>query len=93
MNYFGVNRKIPVENKYWEGPKERLKQNEVVTHLIIIDHKTLEYVPKNWDSVLKSYRTKFDVNLRIKFDSTYIYLTGKRKELQEEFGKLNEVRL
>lgn len=93
MNYFGVNRKIPVENKYWEGPKERLKQNEVVTHLIIVDYKTLGYIPNEWDSLLKSYKHKFGAIVSVKFDSANIYLTGKRKELQEEFGKLNEVRL
>lgn len=93
MNYFGVNRKIPVENKYWEGPKERLKQNEVVTHLIEIDLIKLEHVPKNFKFVHEQYRNKFKVETFMFFDKVKIYLTGKRKELQEEFGRVNEVQV
>ena len=28
MNYYGVNRKIPVPNKKWEGPRARLVSKE-----------------------------------------------------------------
>lgn len=87
MNYFGVNRKIPVENKYWEGPKERLKQNEVVTHLIEVNIHELRHV----NFIYEQYSDRFEVSVHRDFNTIKVYLRGKRKELLKEFSKLNEV--
>ena len=93
MKYFGVNKKVKVESKYLECPKERLKQNEVVTHLIEGDINKFDYVPDNFDFIHRMHGSKFNVTVNRKFDKVSVYLTGKRKELQEEFGKLNEVKV
>lgn len=90
MNYFGVNRKIPVESKYWEGPKERLKQNEVVIHLIEVNIHELRHVT-NFNFIYEKYSDRFEVSVHRDFYTIKVYLRGKRKDLLKEFSKLNEV--
>ena len=90
MKYFGVNRKIPVESKYWEGPKDKIKQNEVVTHLIEIDSREFIHVT-NFNFIYKQYSDRFEVSVHRDFYTIKVYLRGKRKELLKEFSKLNEV--
>lgn len=96
MKYFGINRKLVVESKYWEGPKERLKQHELVTHRVEISASELaktgmrtgQYTP--W---IDSQYPQFDKSIKVNHLGMEIYFNGKRKDLQEEFGKLNEVKV
>ena len=97
MNYYGINRKMPVQNKYWEGPRARLVNkekaaekerwlDEIITIVKTFRTTTLEgehTVTRAYEHYRKKYPTIKVYTERSAF-AVSVVLVGPRRVLADE---------
>ena len=89
IKYFGVNHRVKVENKYYEGPlKKRELENiieyKAVTKRITDDSRELYYLVKTIKDRFKSIG-EVEVYPRLNMFDYEIMVIGKKKYLRQIF--------
>lgn len=97
MNYFGINRKMPVPNKKWEGPKARLVSKEKAAEKersldeVIRVAKTFRSMSIEAEHIIRRalhhYREKYpsvDIHTELDDFTQRIVLVGPRRVLADE---------
>ena len=89
IKYFGVNQRVKVENKYYEGPLKRRELENIieykaVTKRITTDGRELDYLVKTIKDRFKSIG-EVEVYQRLTTFDYEIIVRGKKKYLMEVF--------
>lgn len=97
MKYFGVNKRVKVESKYYDGPTKKRDLEKVIEYKLF--SKRLTGDPREIDYARKIVRDRFKNNPEVEVYSKLNYFdyeiiaVGKKKYIKEVFGKLNEVKV
>ena len=89
IKYFGVNQRVKVESKYYEGPLKRRELESVieykaVTKRITDDSREIMYVTKTLEDRFKSIG-EVEVYPRLNTFDYEIMVIGKKKYLKQVF--------
>lgn len=89
IKYFGVNHRVKVENKYYEGPLKRRELENIieykaVTKRITDDSREVDYLVKTIKDRFKSIG-EVEVYPRLNMFDYEIMVIGKKKYLMEVF--------
>ena len=89
IKYFGINQRVKVENKYYEGPlKKRELENiieyKAVTKRITTDGRELDYLIKTIKDRFKSI-DEVEVYPRLNMYDYELMVIGKKKYLKQVF--------
>lgn len=90
MKYFGVNKRVKVESKYYEGPTKKRELERVIDYKLA--SKRLTGDPREIDYAIKIVRERFKNNPEVEVYSKLnhfdyeIIAVGKKKYLKEVFG-------
>ena len=89
IKYFGVNQRVKVENKSYEGPLKRCDLEKVikykaVTKRITDDSREIMYVTKTLEDRFKSIG-EVEVYQRLNMFDYEIIVKGKKKYLRQVF--------
>ena len=89
IKYFGVNQRVKVENKYYEGPLKRRELENIIeykaaTKRITTDGRELDYLVKTIKDRFKSIG-EVEVYQRLTTFDYEIIVRGKKKYLREVF--------
>lgn len=92
MKYFGVNKRVKVESKYYEGPTKKRELERVIEYKFA--SKRLTGDPREIDYVIKIVRERFKNNPEVEVYSKLnhfdyeIIVVGKKKYIKELFGDI-----
>ena len=89
IKYFGVNKRVKVESKYYEGPLKRrelesIVEYKAVTKRITTDGRELDYLVKTIKDRFKSIG-EVEVYQRLTTFDYEIIVRGKKKYLRQGF--------
>ena len=89
IKYFGVNQRVKVESKYYEGPLKRRELENIieykaVTKRITDDSREIMYVTKTLEDRFKSIG-EVEVYQRLNTFDYEIMVIGKKKYLRQVF--------
>ena len=89
IKYFGVNQRVKVENKYYEGPLKRRELENIieykaVTKRVTADGRELDYLVKTIKDRFKSIG-EVEVYPRLNTFDYEIMVRGKKKHLKQVF--------
>ncbi len=89
IKYFGVNQRVKVENKYYEGPLKRRELENIIeykatTKRITTDGRELDYLIKTIKDRFKSIG-EVEVYPRLNMFDYEIVVIGKKKYLRQIF--------
>ena len=90
MKYFGVNKRVKVDSKYYEGPTKKRELERVIEYKFA--SKRLTKDSREIDYAIKIVRERFKNNPDIEVYSKLNYLDyeiivkGKKKYLKEVLG-------
>lgn len=89
IKYFGVNQRVKVENKYYEGPLKRRELENIIeykatTKRITADGRELDYLIKTIKDRFKSIG-EVEVYPRLNMFDYEIMVIGKKKYLRQVF--------
>ena len=89
IKYFGVNQRVKVENKYYEGPLKRRELENIIeykatTKRITTDGRELDYLIKTIKDRFKSIG-EVEVYPRLNIYDYEIVVIGKKKYLRQVF--------
>lgn len=92
MKYFGVNKRVKVESKYYEGPTKKRELERVIEYKLA--SKRLTGDPREIDYAIKIVRERFKNNPEVEVYSKLnhfdyeIIVVGKKKYIKEVFGDI-----
>ena len=92
MKYFGVNKRVKVESKYYEGPTKKRDLEKVIEYKLA--SKRLTGDPREIDYAIKIVRERFKNNPEVEVYSKLnhfdyeIIVVGKKKYIKEVFGDI-----
>ena len=89
IKYFGVNQRVKVESKYYEGPLKRRELENIIeykatTKRITDDSREIMYVTKTLEDRFKSIG-EVEVYQRLNMFDYEIIVRGKKKHLKQVF--------
>ena len=89
IKYFGVNQRVKVESKRYEGPLKRRELENIieykaVTKIITDDSREIMYVTKTLEDRFKSIG-EVEVYPRLNVFDYEIIVKGKKKHLKQVF--------
>ena len=89
IKYFGVNQRVNVESKYYEGPLKRRELENIIeykatTKRITDDSREIMYVTKTLEDRFKSIG-EVEVYQRLNMFDYEIIVKGKKKYLKQVF--------
>lgn len=89
IRYFGVNKRIKVESKYYEGPTKKRDLEKVIEYKLISkrltgDHREIDYEIKIIKTRFKN-NPEIEVCSRLNYFDYEIIVIGKKKYLKEVF--------
>ena len=89
IKYFGVNQRVKVESKYYEGPLKRRELENIIeykatTKRITTDGRELDYLIKTLKDRFKSIG-EVEVYPRLNTFDYEIMVIGKKKYLRQVF--------
>ena len=89
IKYFGVNQRVKVENKYYEGPLKRRELENIIeykatTKRITADGREIMYLTKALEDRFKSIG-EVEVYQRLNMFEYEIMVIGKKKYLRQVF--------
>ena len=89
IKYFGVNQRVKVESKYYEGPLKRRELESIieykaVTKRITDDSREIDYFIKTIKDMFKSIG-EVEVYQRLNMFDYEIIVRGKKKHLKQVF--------
>ena len=89
IKYFGVNQRVKVESKYYEGPLKRRELENIIeykatTKRVTADGRELDYLIKTIKDRFKSIG-EVEVYPRLNMFDYEIMVIGKKKYLREVF--------
>ena len=89
IKYFGVNQRVKVENKYYEGPLKRRELENIIeykatTKRISDDSREIMYLTKTLEDRFKSIG-EVEVYQRLNMFEYEIIVKGKKKYLKQVF--------
>ena len=89
IKYFGVNQRVKVENKYYEGPLKRRELENIIEYKAVT--KRISEDSREIDYVIKIIKDKFkfigevEVYQRLNIFDYEIIVRGKKKHLKQVF--------
>ena len=91
INYFGVNQRVKVENKYYEGPLKRRELESIIkykaaTKRITTDGREIDYLVKTIKDRFKSIG-EVEVYPKLNTYDYEIMVIGKKKKYLREVFK------
>lgn len=92
MKYFGVNKRVKVDSKYYEGPTKKRDLEKVIKYKLA--SKRLTGDPREIDYAIKIVREMFKNNPEVEVYSKLnhfdyeIIVVGKKKHIKEVFGDI-----
>lgn len=89
IKYFGVNQRVKVENKYYEGPLKKRELENIIeykatTKRVTADDRELDYLIKTLRDRFKSIG-EVEVYPRLNMFDYEIMVIGKKKYLKQVF--------
>ena len=89
IKYFGVNQRVKVENKYYEGPLKRRELENIIeykaaTRRTTADGREIDYLVKTIKDKFKSIG-EVEVYQRLNMFDYEIMVIGKKKYLKQVF--------
>ena len=89
IKYFGVNQRVKVENKYYEGPLKKRELESIIEYKAVTksfseDNRELDYLVKTIKDMFKSIG-EVEVYPRLNVFEYEIIVRGKKKYLMEVF--------
>ena len=89
IKYFGVNQRVKVENKYYEGPLKRRELENIIeykatTKRVTADGREIDYLVKTIKDKFKSIG-EVEVYQRLNMFDYEIMVIGKKKYLKQVF--------
>lgn len=89
IKYFGVNQRVKVESKYYEGPLKRRELENIIeykaaTRRITSDGREIDYLVKTIKDVFKAIG-EVEVYPRLNMFDYEIVVIGKKKYLKQVF--------
>lgn len=92
IKYFGVNKRVKVDSKYYEGPTKKRELERVIEYKFA--SKRLTGDPREIDYTIKIVREMFKNNPEVEVYSKLnhfdyeIIVVGKKKYIKEAFGDI-----
>ena len=89
IKYFGVNQRVKVESKYYEGPLKRRELESIIEYKAVT--KRFSEDSREIDYVIKTLKDKFrcigevEVYPKLNMYDYEIMVRGKKKHLREVF--------
>ena len=89
IKYFGVNQRVKVESKYYEGPLKRRELESIIEYKVVTkrfsgDSRELDYLIKTIKDRFKSIG-EVEVYQRLNMFEYEIIVKGKKKYLKQVF--------
>ena len=89
IKYFGVNQRVKVESKYYEGPLKRRELESIIeykatTKRVTADGREIDYLVKTIKDRFKSIG-EVEVYQRLNMFDYEIIVRGKKKHLKQVF--------
>ena len=89
IKYFGVNKRVKVESKYYEGPLKRRELERVIKYKAVTkrfseDSREIDYLIKTLKDKFKSIG-EVEVYQRLSMFDYEIMVIGKKKYLRQVF--------
>lgn len=89
IKYFGVNQRVKVENKYYEGPSkkrdlEKIIEYKAASRRITADGREIDYLVKTLKDRFNSIG-EVEVYPKLNMYDYEIMVIGKKKHLREVF--------
>ena len=89
IKYFGVNQRVKVENKYYEGPSKKRDLENIIEYKtasirIPADGREIDYLVKTIKDMFKSIG-EVEVYQRLNMFDYEIIVKGKKKYLKQVF--------
>ena len=89
IKYFGINQRVKVESKYYEGPLKRRELENIVeykatTKRFSDDSREIDYLVKTIKDMFKSIG-EVEVYQRLNMFDYEIMVIGKKKHLKQVF--------
>ena len=89
IKYFGVNQRVKVESKYYEGPLKRRELENIIeykatTKRVTTDGREIDYLIKTIKYMFKSIG-EVEVYQRLNMFDYDIIVIGKKKYLKQVF--------
>ena len=89
IKYFGVNQRVKVESKYYEGPLKRRELESIIEYKAVTkrfseDSREINYVIKVIEDKFKSIG-EVEVYQRLNMFDYEIMVKGKKKHLKQVF--------
>ena len=89
IKYFGVNQRVKVERKYYEGPLKKRELESIVEHKVVTkrfpdDSREIDYLIKTIKDRFKSIG-EVEVYPRLNMFDYEIMVIGKKKHLKQVF--------
>ena len=89
IKYFGVNQRVKVESKYYEGPLKRRELENIIEYKAVTkrfseDNREIDYVIKIIKDKFKSIG-EVEVYQRLNMFDYEIMVRGKKKYLKQVF--------
>ena len=89
IKYFGVNQRVKVESKYYEGPLKRRELESIVEYKVVTkrfsgDSREIDYFIKTIKDMFKSIG-EVEVYQRLNMFDYEIIVKGKKKYLKQVF--------
>ena len=89
IKYFGVNQRVKVESKYYEGPLKRRELESIIeykaaTRRVPADGREIDYLVKTLKDKFK-FIGEVEVYQRLNMFDYEIIVRGKKKHLKQVF--------
>ena len=89
IKYFGVNQRVKVESKYYEGPLKRRELESIIEYKVVTkrfsgDSREIDYFIKTIKDMFKSIG-EVEVYPRLNTFEYEIMVIGKKKYLKQVF--------